>query len=49
MDSYDVRFWDIKKLGNGTGAGSGSGGRSTGASTASRSRPARWPTGSSTT
>ena len=20
MDSYDVRFWDIKKLGNGTGA-----------------------------
>ena len=19
MDSYDVRFWDIKKLGNGTG------------------------------
>ena len=48
MDSYDVRFWDIKKLGNGTGAGSGSGGPSTGASTASRSRPARSPTGSST-
>src|SRR5450755_4419510 len=20
MDSYDIRFWDIKKLGNGTGA-----------------------------
>ena len=20
MDSYDVRFWDIKKLGNGSGA-----------------------------
>jgi hypothetical protein len=20
MDSYDVRFWDIKKLGNGTAA-----------------------------
>ena len=20
MDSYDVRFWDIKRLGNGTGA-----------------------------
>ena len=47
MDSYDVRFWDIKKIGNGSGAGSGSGGRSTAASTASRSRPARWPTGSS--
>jgi len=23
MDSYDVRFWDIKKLGNGNGSGSG--------------------------
>ena len=20
MDSYDIRFWDIKKIGNGTGA-----------------------------
>jgi len=48
MDSYDVRFWDIKKLGNGRG-------RFrvrwavTGASTASRSRRVPLRTGSSTT
>ena len=49
MDSYDVRFWDIKKLAQRhRQPGTGSGGPSTGASTASRSRPAPSPTGSST-
>ena len=46
MDSYDIRFWDIKKIGSGSAARYRSGGRSTAVSTASRSRPARWPTGS---
>ena len=50
MDSYDVRFWDIKKLGQRQRRpGTGSGGPSTAASTASRSRPGPSPTGSSTT
>jgi hypothetical protein len=49
MDSYDVRFWDIKKLGTAPGAGSGSAGPSTAASTASHSKPAPSRTGSSPT
>jgi hypothetical protein len=47
MDSYDVRFWDIKKLGSGPGARFLIRWAVDGREHCSRSRRARWPTGSS--
>jgi hypothetical protein len=47
MDSYDVRFWDIKKLGNGSGGRFRVRWAVNGREHCSRSRAARWPTGSS--